>query len=137
MVGEGLLIVTRSAAATNTALGPRSICLVIDSSGSMRDGKLAEVQAAARNFVQRQDLSRNPMGVVQFASDAKLVAPLSTNLGQIEIAIGQMHAAGSTEMNLGLQVAEEELSAASSPRHILLFTDGKATWPPLALAAAR
>jgi len=137
VAGEGLLTTTRSAAATNTALGPRSICMVIDSSGSMKGSKIAEVQAAARNFVTRQDLTRNRVGVVQFASDAKLAVPITTDQGQIEIAIAQMYADGFTATNLGLQVAEEALSTTSSPRHVLLFTDGMASWPPLALAAAR
>jgi Ca-activated chloride channel family protein len=137
VAGEGLLTTTRSAAATNTALGPRSICLVIDSSGSMKGSKLAEVQSAARNFVTRQDLTRNRIGAVQFASDAKLAVPITSDRGQVESAIVQMHADGSTAMNLGLEVTEEALSTASSPRHILLFTDGKATWPSVALSAAR
>jgi len=137
LVGEGLLAGTRSEAVGNSQLGPRSICLVIDSSGSMKGSKLAEVQSAARNFVTRQDLTRNRVGVVQFASDAKLAVAITSDRGQAESAIDQMHAGGSTAMNLGLEVAEEALSTASSPRHILLFTDGKATWPSLALSAAR
>lgn len=137
MVGEGLLTVTRSAATTNTAVGPRSICLVIDSSGSMQGSKLAEVQAAAKNFVQRQDQSRNQFAVVQFAFDAKLLAGLGTDVARIGSAIDHMKADGATAMHLGLRVAEEELSAASPPRHVLLFTDGVASWPPLALAAAQ
>ena len=137
LVGEGLLIATKSAVATSTVLGPRSICLVIDSSGSMQGSKFAEVQAAAKNFVRRQDLSRDHISVVRFSSDAMLAAPPTSDLGQIESAIGQMYADGSTAMNLGLQVAEEALSTASSPRHILLFTDGLATWPSLSLSAAQ
>ena len=103
----------------------------------MRGSKLAEVRAAAKNFVQRQDLSRNQIAVVQFSTDATLAVPITSDLGQIESAIDQIHADGSTAMNLGLQVAEEALSAASLPRHILLFTDGLATWPSLALSAAQ
>lgn len=137
ILGESLLGATRSAPVTSNAMGPRSICLVIDSSGSMRSGKLDEVRGAAKNFAQRQDLSRDRIGVVQFASDAKLAVPLTSDLGQIENAIDRLYADGSTAMNLGLQLAEDELSAAQSPQHILLFTDGQPTWPPLALSAAR
>ncbi len=137
LIGEGLLVATRSVPTASNAIGPRSICLVIDSSGSMRSGKLLEVQAAAKSFTQRQDLSRNSIALVQFANDAKLAVPITSHLGQIERAIDQMYADGSTAMNLGLQVAEEALSTASSPRHILLFTDGQPTWPSLALSAAR
>jgi len=137
LVSEGLLAGTRSAAVGNSQLGPRSICLVIDSSGSMKGSKLAEVQVAARNFVERQDVTRNRVGVVQFSSDAKLAVAITSDRGHVESAIDQMHSGGSTAMNLGLEVAEEALSTASSPRHILLFTDGKATWQSLALSAAR
>jgi len=137
LLGEGLLTATRAAVTTNPALGPRSICLVLDASGSMQNGKLAQVQAAAKNFVQRQDLSRHRVALVQFASDAKLAAPITSDLAQIEHAIDQIHAQGSTAMHLGLQVAQEALLAAASPRHILLFTDGMASWPTLALSAAR
>ena len=76
LVGEGLLAGTRSATVGNPQLGPRAIFLVIDSSGSMRGSKLAEVQVAAKNFSQRQDLSRTRVAVVQFATDAKLAVPL-------------------------------------------------------------
>lgn len=137
IAGEGLLAGTKSADNSNIAMGPRSICLVIDTSGSMKRGKLAQVQAAAKNFVYRQDLSRTRLAVVSFATDAKLAASLTSDPVGIEGAIDHLNADGWTAINLGLQAAEHALRGAPSPRHILLFTDGQATSPTLALAAAR
>ncbi len=137
LVGEGLLMATRSVALANSAVGPRSICLVLDHSGSMQHGKLEEVKAAAKSFARRQDLSKHYIAVVGFAGDANIAIPLTRQLGQIETAIDRLRIAGGTAIHLGLRAAEQALSDAGAPRHILLFTDGQPTWRAAALATAR
>jgi len=62
IVGELFLLATHSAPI------PNGICLVLDSSGSMAGEKLSEMKAAARDFVERRDLSADEIAVVGFDS---------------------------------------------------------------------
>jgi Ca-activated chloride channel family protein len=86
-----------------------SIVLVLDTSGSMqgRDlfpSRLAAAQAAARGFVRSlPDGFR--VGVVQFASQATLVQPVTDDLRAVLRGIDDLEANGGTAIGDGLQVA--------------------------------
>lgn len=141
-----------------------TIVLVLDTSGSMqgRDlfpSRLAAAQAAARNFVGAlPDGFR--VGVVQFASQATLVQPVTDDLRAVRRAIDGLEADGGTAIGDGLQVALASLppetfaapsvalpdvSADSTgaptgppvpPAVVLLLTDGQNTEGPDPHAAA-
>lgn len=138
-----------------------TIVLVLDTSGSMqgRDlfpSRLAAAQAAARNFVATlPDGFR--VGVVQFASQATLVQPVTDDLRAVRRAIDGLEADGGTAIGDGLQVAlaslpPETFAAPSTPPPdasagtpngppvppavVLLLTDGQNTEGPDPRAAA-
>lgn len=129
MLGEIFLKTTQL---PSTPPPPHDLVLLIDTSGSMKDGtKLQEVQAAAIQFIQRRHslahLANNKIAVVGFGGRAYLVANLTNDLKSLEQPIQQLRAVGGTPMDRGLQSAIKQLSAGSDSeqRSILLFTDGK------------
>lgn len=145
-----------------------SIVLVLDTSGSMqgRDlfpSRLAAAQTAARNFVGSLPEGFR-VGVVQFASQATLVQPVTDDLRAVRRAIDDLEANGGTAIGDGLQVAlaslppdtfaspSEPLSDVGTARYdavttppvppavVLLLTDGQNTEgqdPRLAAGTAR
>jgi Ca-activated chloride channel family protein len=118
ILGEILL------AGTRMPSSPQAVALLIDCSGSMYGPKLHEVKEAALRFVRRQDLSKVNIAVVGFGSQAHVTAGLSTRQPALEQGIRGLADGGGTRMDVGLQVATQQLSQTSAQRHILLFTDG-------------
>jgi Ca-activated chloride channel family protein len=110
-----------------------AVSLLIDTSGSMDGAKLQEVKSAAMQFIQRRNssnlsnLSQDSIAVVGFGDNAYVAAALTNNLTELEQPINQLLAKGSTKMDLGLQVASQQLPSSSTGinRSILLFTDGQ------------
>lgn len=122
-----------------TSAPPTELCLLIDCSGSMGGGKLQEVVRAANSFASRQDLSKNPMGVVAFSTTAHQLVGLTTAANDVSRALAQLQPEGSTSMDLGLDAAGTLLQrhvlnrSGQSGQAILLFTDGEPTEGPLQL----
>ena len=108
---------------------PKDLVLLIDTSGSMEGEKLLEVKQAAKNFIERQDLSTNRLAIASFANNGKLITPLTNNKKELSIAIDQLTADGGTRMDLGIEEAVSELSKnigkEARQGNILLFTDGQ------------
>ncbi len=101
------------------------VALLIDTSGSMADNdKIAEVKRAATSYVAAQDRKLS-IGLVSFATDARVESPPTTDLNALKTAINGLNATGATNMAEGLQAAARTLEDASDAgRTILLFTDG-------------
>ena len=119
-----------SAASNALEIRSSSIALLIDTSGSMRDGdKISEVKRAASEYVAKQAGAPGVDGlaVVRFSSDAQTVSPLSTDTAAHQRAISSFRAGGATEMAAGLEEAARALTGTQSgvARTILLFTDGQ------------
>jgi Ca-activated chloride channel family protein len=129
-LGEGLF--SRAAAQRSE---PRRICLLFDVSGSMAEtvrredgGSITQLQAlkdAACDFIARQDLARDLMGLVVFSSDAHLVASLSHDAELLQKSIRGLWASGGTNLGRGLDVTQTVLAHEPGERWVLVFTDGK------------
>lgn len=122
---------------------PTDVLLAIDVSGSMNEDQaeppepLTSVKEAAARFVNRLN-QKDQVGVATFATDASLVANLSSALPAAAeviqaIAIKPEEETGFTNTGRGLEAASAELL---SERHnenarkvIVLLTDGLATAP--------
>jgi len=103
----------------------RTVCLLIDCSGSMgKNGKLDEVKTAAVEFARRQDLDRDSIAVVGFGSDSRIGISATHNLARVEDAIADLWEGGTTAMGVALASAMEQLENTTKERSILLFTDG-------------
>ncbi len=117
-------------------LGPsRKICLLFDISGSMGDrisrengrsvSQLSALQDAAKDFLHRQDLTVDPIGLAVFASDSHVVTKLTHDGGTLNNSISKLYANGGTNLGRGFDVAASVLKGESGERWILVFTDGK------------
>jgi Ca-activated chloride channel family protein len=104
---------------------PISICLLLDSSGSMAGENLEEMKQAASDFVQRRDLSQDQISVVNFDSRAKIQSQLVQDKQSLINSINQISVGGSTNMSDGLLVALSTLPDNPTRKFILLFTDGQ------------
>ncbi len=115
---------------------PRSICLLIDVSGSMAKliggrvsaagrTQLQELKQAAGDFVERQDLSLDSIALVVFSNDARRVSKLSQDSDKLLRSLHRLDAGGTTNLARGLDVAAQALARAGGERWILLFSDGK------------
>ena len=92
---------------------PTELCLLIDCSGSMDGGKLQEVVRAATAFAHRQDLSRNPIGVVAFSTTAHPLIGLTSSASDVDRALEQIGASGQHPHFFAAshRVAADEMSA--------------------------
>ena len=115
---------------------PRKVCLLFDVSGSMGEAvvmpggervmsQLEALQEAACDFVRRQDLELDAMGLTAFSSDARIINNLSHDGAQIERGIVSLSARGGTNLGRGFDLAREALANEEGQRWILLFSDGK------------
>jgi len=129
IIGEALLALTRTA----PPLEPNSICLLLDTSGSMSGGELEEMKQVAQDLVGRQDLSLNHLSVVGFDDLARRFSSLSQDGEALRSAIRGLRIGGSTNMSDGLREARTTLSDAPGNRYILLFTDGVPDFPAATL----
>ena len=114
---------------------PRKICLLFDVSGSMGDrisrerghsvSQLHALKDAASDFLSRQDLKTDPIGLAVFSSNSRVVSELSNDAAALRRSIRGLYANGGTNLGRGLDVAASVLLRESGERWILVFTDGK------------
>lgn len=132
LLGEGFLYFTQLPPSTVPA--NQSIVMLIDTSGSMQGSRIEETREAASAFVQRRDLNKDKLGVVNFDSTVHTVAPLGSDLNVLQTSIGNLTAQGGTYMGEGIEQATTNLQGVVGSKNILLFTDGvpdsqaKASW---------
>ena len=132
---EPFLLLTRQAPVTRRQ--PQAVTLLLDCSGSMSGAKLAEMQQAAREFVQRQDLQSDRIAVVGFGSGVHLGWPLSADKAGLQTAIAGLHDGGGTNMSAALLAAADVLDGSPLSKNILLFTDGMPDSQPETIKAAK
>ena len=114
---------------------PRKICLLFDVSGSMGDrisresgrsvSQLRALKDAASDFLVRQDLATDPIGLAVFSSNARVVSELSHDAAALRRSITGLLANGGTNLGRGIDVAGSVLLRETGERWILVFTDGK------------
>jgi Ca-activated chloride channel homolog len=111
---------------------PIALSLLLDSSASM-DQSLPTLQAAAKNFVRRlrpRDLAQ----VIDFDSRVEVRQPFTANQDDLEAAIGQMVASGSTSLYNAIYIALKELGKVRAVsdedvrrQALIVFSDGEDT----------
>ncbi|GAB4446251.1 MAG: VWA domain-containing protein [Chloroflexi bacterium OHK40] len=108
---------------------PLNLCLVIDRSSSMRGERLQQVKDAASRIVDLLGPDDH-FSLVTFNDRAEVVVPAqrARNKGDLKRMIGQVEAAGGTEMATGMALALQEVQKPMLGRgvsRILLLTDGR------------
>jgi len=116
------------------------VMLVIDRSGSMDGQPLQDAKNAAKDFVDRLDLTANQVGLVSYSSSAALKHALGRSAGTVRAEIDSLAANGRTNITEGINRAQQELESANHiPDNrpvIVLMTDGKHNEGPGPVPAA-
>jgi VWFA-related protein len=102
---------------------PIAICLVFDVSGSM-SGTLPDIVGAAENFFRTANLG-DQFCLVELASEAKVVVPLTEHPGAIQSQLVFAKTGGSTALLDGIYLAMNEVGKAKTLRKALVvISDG-------------
>jgi len=113
-----------SVASVETAGEPASICLVMDSSGSMRGGKLAAAKRAAAAFISNLK-PEDRAALLEFKDVLNLRQAFSTNRAGLQVAINSMSSGGGTALWDAIIKAVTMTRKQSGRQAIIALTDGK------------
>ncbi len=100
------------------------IVLLIDTSGSMREGNAlsAATQSAVGFLAELPD--DVPVGIVAFANSPALVSPLTTDRLLLNTSLGRLSATGETALYDGIVFGRSLFSGGTTDRHFVLLSDG-------------
>lgn len=111
---------------------PVALSLLLDSSASM-EGRIGTLQAAAANFVKRMEPA-DIAQVIDFDSKVEIRQAFTGNHADLERAIKQTSAGGSTSLHNALYIALKELKKVQARSEdevrrqaIVVFSDGEDT----------
>ena len=106
---------------------PRSVALVIDTSGSMAGAELEEAKGACQKFIDETDFGSVRAGLVAFGSRARVVTHLCSSADELKASVASLSTSGSTAMAEAITTATDELMTDedSAQRFLVLFTDGE------------
>lgn len=113
-----------------------AVYVLVDCSSSMAGSKLEESRLGALRYAEQALAARHAVGLVSFASDAKLCLTAINHIDAIRAAVGLLVAKGYTNLREGLAIAIDHLALESGRRSIVVVTDGKADEPNEALVEA-
>src|SRR5262249_27254053 len=116
---------------------PTRVYLLIDVSSSMAGFPLVEAQTAAREVLDRCDLTLMEVGLVSFSDQVTLQAEAPDNVRKLQAAIGRLEADGTTNLTDALELAIEHLAATDRIRYIVILTDGYPDAPESAVEQAK
>ncbi len=148
---DGSLKVTLAlTAAPDIVENPTDIVLVLDRSGSMAGASLAAVKDGAKTFIDIIDEATDGsqdgqigngsrIGIVSFATEARVDAQLITSVDALKSAVDSLSSGGNTNHAQAFSKATELFTPPSgNAMVIVMFTDGNTTIgaPPAPVAAA-
>ena len=105
----------------------RSVALVLDHSGSMDGEPMKNTKTAAKKFVRSMVENNTASSVIIYDDRAEKLTDFSANASRLESVIDTIEPDGGTNIDAGLQIAEELLNNSKSKKKIIiLMTDGVA-----------
>lgn len=108
--------------------GPSDIVLVLDESGSIGSADFTKMKQFAIDFVNAQDMTRTRVGVVFFATNARVIAHLTSDRPVLINAIqNASYGQGSTCIGCGVAAADDLLDTegkTDAARVMVIATDG-------------
>ena len=99
--------------------------------------KLAEARKGAMEFTKDAITNDYSVGLIQFASEAKLICEPETKISALHPYIEKLLARGSTNMTDGIQLAMDKLGIRKGLNAMVVVTDGDPDNPNSALDVAR
>jgi Ca-activated chloride channel family protein len=129
----------RPVVTTRIAQEQATVMLVVDVSGSMiatdvQPSRIAAAQDAARTFIDELPSSLR-VGLIAFSTEARLLAPPTSDHSQVKTAVDTLSALGATAMGDALELSiaatasipGTKPTAKHPPTVVLLLSDGKNT----------
>lgn len=111
---------------------PTTIVLVLDHSGSMREGdRIGGLKRAVATFL-RAIPAGSRVAVVAFSSEVRLACPFTDDRDRVLAAVDALEAEGGTRYYDAVAAALELLAEESGRRAVLAMTDGRDTMSHLA-----
>ena len=118
---------------------PNDVVLVMDCSGSMSsEGKFAQMQNAAKTFIDLLNSTQHRVGLVSYSSGVNSF-DITDDVNASKAWVDSMVVGGSTYTDKGIKKAEEMLNQQKRPEAkaaIVVLSDGAATDKAAAKAAA-
>ena len=103
----------------------KDIVLLLDTSGSMEGEPMEQTKIAATKFVNEVLDDSSRVALVTFDSSSEIVNDFSIRNSMVETNIKNLMAGGGTNMDSGLQSAEQLFDSSSAKKKILiLMSDG-------------
>ena len=143
-----VLALGRPVVTSRIAQQQATVMLVIDVSGSMiatdvQPSRIAAAQDAARTFIDELPSSLR-VGLIAFSTEARLLAPPTSDHNQVKSAVNSLSALGATAMGDAIELSISSTAtipgakpaAKHPPTVVLLLSDGKNTVGRDPLAAA-
>lgn len=117
-------------AASTTALPPRTVLVVLDTSGSMSGGGLETARQAATDFARLLPADVR-VGLVTFADRPRLAVAPTTDRAAVAAALAATRAAGGTALydavSTGLTTLDLGRAPSGSVQHLVVLSDGRDT----------
>jgi Mg-chelatase subunit ChlD/preprotein translocase subunit SecG len=102
------------------------VVLVLDASGSMDGRPMEETIDAATSFVNTVLTEESSVGVVAYDTEAMMICRCTKNGDYAKDTIVNLNAGGSTNIDAGLQMAEQMLLQGNAKKKIIiLMSDGE------------
>jgi Ca-activated chloride channel homolog len=124
---EGLLSVeVRTAARAALRAEPIALCVLLDTSGSMKgERKLADALAAIGELAGRL-APEDELAIVSYANLASVALPLRAghDPSAVRSALAGIRAGGATNLSAALRLGERLLADSPKRRHLMLLSDG-------------
>jgi Ca-activated chloride channel family protein len=110
---------------------PMALAFVVDTSGSMSNGNRMDLVKHSLRLLGTELDGRDQVGVVSFASEARLVLPMTSmdQRSELESAVQSLSPEGSTNVEDGIRLGYELLSRVPADgrlRRVVLISDGVA-----------
>lgn len=113
-----------SASPVSAGVKPANVVLVIDTSGSMSEGQLADAQRAANRFAESLGNGAS-IAIVAFSDKPEIVTGFTSDSAEIKNAIASLTASGETSLYDALVAAAKLVPASSGTRRsIVVLSDG-------------
>jgi hypothetical protein len=114
------------------------VILVMDRSGSMSwyipgdpHPKIYYTKLAAKNFINRLNVTSDKAGLTSFATESRLDSGLKSDYNYVKTKIDSLIASGSTNLSGGINKANIEFKTngrTGCVEVMIILTDGKANW---------